>query len=218
MEKCQLKKWIELEGSNTLSNLGTTNYRIAAIVPDSVIAYMKSRYAGPEQYFGSELSVSVNASGTRYSVIGFFYIPREDKKFEISRAIYPLNITVEYESYLTSKEFIPLNITVDNLITTNSDFRQGLKNKCFYGSVAYIVGESAIRSNSYVYTDKTVTVYSCAYFSPDKLYVSGVVPYVTADVINKTPSICELAKKACTLNSNKKLKSKKNEIIDVSFD
>lgn len=207
MEKCQLKKWIELEGSNTLSNTGITNYRIAAIIPDSIIAYMKSRYAGPEQYYGSELSVNVSETETRYAIIGYFYITRSDNKFEISRAIYPLNISVDYEQYLKSKEFIPLNLTIDNLVTTVSDFRQGFKNKCFYGSISYTIADSASRSRSYVYSEKCSVSYGCAYINEGKLYVSGVVPFATAKNIGVSPSVLELAKKACTLNIDKSIEN-----------
>lgn len=234
MDRASIKKWIEYEGVNTFQvyNLSLNerkNYRIAAIIPQEIIEYMQKRYTEYEsgiyldKYFGAELSINEDSTGTEYFVVGYFYLIEIDGTIEFSRLSFYLNdYSVNYEKYLKSKEFIKLDITLENLKKNFLDFRQAIAYDNVYASSGYSLLFNELNeidvnsSSSYIYSTKKQRLYQNIYYNdtvPGSIF-TGIFPTYIANKIGITPSILEFAKKALLIPVDKGFNSnniKRNE-------
>jgi len=111
-----VESWIILDCNNSITSFSNYYYRIAAVIPDEIIALLLSKQRPDVSYYGSTLRITKTLDNNSSFTLGFYYVIPIDGKYIITRTNYPLlNYSVDYQPFLNSSDFIKLDITADNL-------------------------------------------------------------------------------------------------------
>jgi len=139
------------------------------------------------EYLGAVLSISENS----YTIYVYLGGKAEYNGYLVGYLQANLdNVTLDWQKYIKSKDFIIIDVPVENIIVTN-EITQGFKNKKIFTNTRTVINNS----NSYAYTDllsKKYRVRNINTIFDSKGYF--LEPnYYKYFYLSKTPSICILA-------------------------
>jgi len=216
----EVKNWYLIDSYNTIINNYkgeklADNYRFGCIISQELIDILLSRQSSEQIYLGSNLSIGDKKNGevieTTYELLFYtYYYDPETKNYLVGRANYELiNYSVEYQIYLNSKTYIPLDITIDNINLNVIISTQAIRQGKIIGStrVNYDSEKELFFSLTDIYTDRIRKRYGVSHTKNINFYYR--TPVYIYNYLSRTPSTCvfacELVKKLSPTNLGLKL-------------
>jgi hypothetical protein len=211
-----VKNWFLRNTYNTKTirydKLTSQIYYIGAILSDEIKNKIL-QYNGNNtlEYLGAVLAISENS----YTIYVYLGGKAEYNGYLVGYLQANLNnVTLDWQKYINSKDFIKIDVPVENIIVTET-ITQGFKNKKIFTNTRALINNS----NSYAYTDllfKKYRVRNIDYIFDSKGYLAEP-SYFKYFYLSKTPSICILANliyksiKSCDSKNSGKCLEKNNE-------
>ena len=201
----EVKNWYLNDSYNTNVNSYkgeklSDNYRFACTIPQIVIDKLLTKQSENQIYLGSNLSVieKVN-SEISYELFFYTYTYNNDSKnYLIGRSLYEIvNYSIDYKQYLNSKEYIQLNITIDNLVLNKIIFTQAYKQNNEIGALrldAYN-DEKKYFSLFDIYLNKIRERYSVSNINDINYYYN--TPIYIYKYLSRTLSTCVFSCELC---------------------
>ncbi len=198
----EVKNWYLNDSYNTdvFSSTGeklSTNFRFGCTISQEIIDLLLKKQTKDQIYIGSNLSVLESPSGgITYELYFYTYTySSSTSNYLVGRAIYGIiDYTIDYKSYLNSKEYIPLTVlTINNLnfntINTSQAYKQGNN----IGTLRLTINgdNGANFSLLDIYTNKTRKRYGVSNNQETNFYYT--TPVYTYNYISRTPSTCFFA-------------------------
>lgn len=200
METSQdVKIWYLNDSYNTIisSNSGeklSDNFRFGCTISENIINLLLSKQSKQQKYLGSNLSVNQNDE-IKYELFFYtYYYDNDSKNYLVGRAIYEIvNYSIDYKSYLNSKNYIPLEISIDNLILNKSIIVQAYKQGNDIGSIRLDINTEIPIYFSLldIYTNKTRKRYGISNSKDINFYYT--TPVYIYNYLSRTPSTCVFA-------------------------